>query len=722
MLCTVVVFILSGLNNLQANDQLPEPFLLLPQPKNIIVNDGAALDPALLKQIVLQGEFTRPVMGSYLSRLPAGKGEGKGVVRLVLDKTISELPSPEGYVMTISGDGVVIRAAGEAGLFYGCQSLEQLLEDARQYKKPLPACTITDYPVLSYRSVHFDVKHHLDHMNYYYQSIDRLARYKINAVVFEFEDKLRYRRQPAVGAPQAMSIDEMAALTQYARERHIEITPLVQGLGHATFILKHEEYKHLRELPWNRWAFCPLDEGTYQVLFDLYRDAIDATPGAKYLHVGGDEIGNIGLCPRCKPTADEKGMFYLNLYWLKRVCAFAEENNRIPIFWDDMPLKYAGVVKTTYRDGLSSEEVAKAWEQGVPKLDELLEDFPKNCVYMRWNYSMARQEGNIRTLDWYQSRGLKSMVATATNEEGGMLFEDDIRDKGPASAGISYIKSFIELAAEKKIDGAMCTAWDDKSPHMENYWRGFITAAEYSWAPHKRTLEEFDRAWLQREFGLSIPDFLDLRSRLRQGTVLHYRAYFREGNVLSDENALQSLVRLEHWLPPLEGQENVVFDYTTKLIALPDMKSSGTWSDKYRDRLDQAAKVISEYDLLSAELTRIRDTATHNRFYWDLSLALHRFQTTSARILLALETCDKPDAGQQSAGIDQLKQAMHEFDLAWAHLKEVYSQTRFIAYPAEYVPDRYFHLASQREDLTWAIQAEELFFGMINAWLGNRSE
>jgi N-acetyl-beta-hexosaminidase len=190
--------------------------------------------------------------------------------------------------MTINKDKVEVISSGEAGLFYGCQTLEQLLEDARDFNKPVPSCKITDYPVLSYRAVHFDLKHHLDHMNYYYESIDRLARYKINAVVVEFEDKLRYRRQPLVGAPQSISIDEMAALTRYARERHIEITPLVQGLGHATFILKHEEYAVLRELPWNKWAFCPLNEGTYQILFDMYRDAIDATPGSKYLHIGGD--------------------------------------------------------------------------------------------------------------------------------------------------------------------------------------------------------------------------------------------------------------------------------------------------------------------------------------------------------------------------------------------------------------------------------------------------
>ena len=385
-----------------------------------------------------------------------------------------------------------------------------------------------------------------------------------------------------------------------------------------------------------------------------------------------------------------------------------------------MPLKYAGVVETTYRDGLPSSEVAEAWTGGGPKLDNLLEDFPKNCVYMRWNYSMARQEGNIRTLDWYQSRGLKAMVATATNEEGGFLFEADERNKGDASAGISIIKSFIELAAEKQINGALCTAWDDKSPHMENYWRGFITAAEFSWSPDGRTLEEFDQAWLQREFGVTVPDYLNFRNRLRHGTILSYESYFREGNVLSDENALQSLVRLEHWLPPREGQEKIQFDYTTKLIDLPDLDSPGTWSRKYEERLERVQTGLNNYQDLSGRLTELRDAAIRNRFYWQLSLAMYRFQTTAPRVLLALKACDSASQEQQKAGFGQVKQAMREFEQIWSELKTVYSQTRFIAYPDGYVRDRYFHLASQREDLTWMIQAEQLFFDRIDKWMQSR--
>ena len=65
---------------------------------------------------------------------------------------------------------------------------------------------IIDYPAISYRAVHFDVKHHLGRMEYYYQEIDKLARYKINAVIWELEDKLRYTRRPEIGAPNAIKM------------------------------------------------------------------------------------------------------------------------------------------------------------------------------------------------------------------------------------------------------------------------------------------------------------------------------------------------------------------------------------------------------------------------------------------------------------------------------------------------------------------------------------
>lgn len=722
MLCGAVLDLSVGHNACFANSDMPSPFQIIPQPQHVELLDGNGMEPMGLNTLVIHGDLKRPIMGDLLSGLTEG-GSGEGVLTLKLDSTEGVPQGDEGYRLIVSNGNVEISSRGAAGIFYGCQTLEQLLEDARDFNVPVPACKITDYPALGYRAVHFDVKHHLNHMDYYYESIDRLARYKVNAVIFEFEDKLRYQRQPLVGAPQAISMDEMAALTNYARERHIEITPLVQGLGHATFILKHPEYAHLRELPYNRWAFCPLHEGTYQVLFDLYRDAIAATPGSRYLHVGGDEIGNIGLCPRCKPTADAKGMLSLNLYWLNRVCEFAEEQGRIPIFWDDMLLKEAGVFETTYKDDYTADEAEKLWAKGEQRLKEALSAFPKNCIYMRWNYNIARQPGNIMAMDWYKKNGLKVMIATSSNSAPATLFPFDERDNGMQSRGVKAIQSFIELAEEKEADGMLCTAWDDVSPHFETYWRGFIASAEYGWSPSGRTLEEFDQAWMQREFAASFPanaafpDYTALYQKLSDAARYWEEAFMAAGSRMALENTLSNLPSLAHWLPPQKPEEVPSTDFTRILIDLPDPDRPGQWSEKYAEKLAQASQLAKEHQYLSTVLKERYTHSKKNRYHWELFSALNDFQFTAPELMLALQQCDTSDPKKRNEGMAAIELALKDFERAWQNLQHVYGKTRFIANPDNYLPDRYFHLASQREDLSWMIQVEELYHRMVLQWL-----
>jgi len=660
-------------------ETLPAPFIVLPKPRKVQIFSGPGIEFETLKNIRIIGDFLRPVMGPILARLPIKYEGEKGTLTLNLLTKKSLPESREGYILRIENGSVEIVSRGEAGLFYGCQTLEQLLEDARDTGVSIPACKITDYPGLSYRAIHIDVKHHLDTMKYYYDSINRLARYKINAIIFEFEDKLRFRRRPLVGAPQSISIDEMAALTRFARRRHIEISPLVQGLGHATFILKHKKYALLREDPKSRWAFCPADEGTYEVLFDLYLDAFDATPGSRYLHVGGDEVGEIGLCPRCKPMADKEGKLALNLYWLKRVCDFAQKHNRIPIFWDDMIFKYAGVWQTMWSD-LDHEEVTQLWEKGEPILDSVLEEYPKNCIYMRWNYTLARQEGNIKALEWFNKRKLRSMIATAAQNVHPLLPQDD---------RVNIIQSFIKVADEQKISGMLCTAWDDSSPHMETYWRGLIASGEFSWNPEGRSLEDYESAYLQREFGPECVDAIRLYAELFQAVSFWNRALCEKG----------SHRRLD------------------KLLDLPDPQNPGQWSQKHEERLNIAWKEIERYSKIKALLEDLSLKARRNRYHLELLSAINDFQATSPRLLLALQYCDTADKMKRARGLEKIHHALKEFDIVWEKLKKVYEKTRFISYPEGYVKDRYSHLASQNEDLSWMINVEKQYHKLVRDWL-----
>jgi hexosaminidase len=263
----------------------------------------------------------------------------------------------------------------------------------------------------------------------------------------------------------------------------------------------------------------------------------------------------------------------------------------------------------------------------------------------------------------------------------------------------------------------LCTAWDDGSPHMETFWRGFIASAEYSWSPDGRTLEEFDIAWLQREFGISMQNYANFNRQLSDGLEFWKKAYYRNGSRSGDDNALQSLVRLEHWLTPVEGMEKRCFDYTTKLIELPDLNSPGTWSLKYKERLDKASLEADIYNSLSGRLNELYNESKRNSYYWELSAVLYGLYSSAPRILMALKQCDTNNKSQLKDGIESLKNAMNQFHKSWSEVKSVYSQTRFISYPANYVPDRYFHAASQREDLSWMVQCEEMYFGMINKWL-----
>jgi hexosaminidase len=307
----------------QSNEKNTGDFNLLPVPQKAEFSGSSALMAEAIQYCHGVDGCKLPVLGETLDHIQMYEDPLKA--QIIFE--IGEMPDlkPEGYSLSLSKNQISIKAKDEGGLLYAFMTLEQLMVDAGDQGVPLPICKIEDYPLLSYRAIQLDIKHHLEQHDYYYRLMDQLAKYKINAIIAEVEDKLAYERQPLVGSEDALSIDEWIKLSDYAMERNIEISPLVQGLGHASFILKHEHYKDLRDDPESDWAFNPLDPRTYKVQFDLYLDAMEAMPHGRYLHVGGDEVHTTG-------RGSGKSELELQLTWLSKVCEFAEEHGRIPIF------------------------------------------------------------------------------------------------------------------------------------------------------------------------------------------------------------------------------------------------------------------------------------------------------------------------------------------------------------------------------------------------------
>ena len=153
---------------------------------------------------------------------------------------------------------------------------------------------------------------------------------------------------------------------------------------------------------------------------------------------------------------------------------------------------------------------------------------------------------------------------------------------------------------------------------------------------------------------------------------------------------------------------------------LPDAGDPGKWTESYGERLTEAQSIIESYEITSDLIDRYEKSSLRNRYHWEIFRVLNDFQITAPKLLLALKQCDIEDETQRQKGHSQVQIELMEFQRAWENLKQVYAETRFIKYPDSYVPDRYYHFASQREDLSWMIQAEELFHHMIHDWISDR--
>lgn len=662
-------------------------FKIMPQPQKIELLTGKGVFYNTLRGVYLKGGALKPVLYGELNHLPYAPSPAPGVLVLNLTADKNQPGSPEGYRIEIKNNQVIINAVSQAGLLYGCVTLSQLLQDAHAQQIEVPSCSITDYPKIAYRAIHLDLKHHLDATSYYYDMIDRLAQVKVNAIIVEFEDKLRYRKAPVVGAAHAISIEEFAALSRYAKERNIEISPLIEGLGHAAFILKHDEYKNLRDTLTSDWSFDPMNPETYKLQFSLYEDAIAATPYGKYLHVGGDEVGRLGMSELSKNSG--LTAMQLQMQWLKKVSEFAISHNRIPIFWDDMLFKLADLYRTTYDPKVSAAEVNKTWEANAHRLDENIGLFPKECVYMRWNYDTPNILGNNKAIDWYKSHHLKAMAATAAQTMWAMLPREH--------SNFQPIKDFCRITSEKKMDGIFCTAWDDCSPHFETYWRGLYDFGFFSW------------------------NYTDVKAEDVHAMFRHrfYAPVAADKSYEFQDSLEKALVFWETALINTGYREN--YPNKIDLIDLP-LQKNHAWSEKYKAKVQQAKAEVVRYQEIKNRIAKTTQMARQNEFSLSLMNQINELQIYPAKLLILLEKYDNASGTNESAVRDELKNYLTDFNRVRNNYEQVFSKTRFIANPAGYILDQnqHQHLANGTVNSDWMYVYELAMNAKISDWIVNK--
>ncbi|MBP9585298.1 MAG: family 20 glycosylhydrolase [Bacteroides sp.] len=589
----------------------------------------------------------------------------------------------EGYTLIVRDGRASIKAQTQAGLLYGLQTLTQLAQDATERKLSIPACAITDHPSTDYRAIHIDLKHHLDKKEYMYQVLRRMAYYKLNAAIVEYEDKLGYESYPIVAAPNAPSIAQWKEWAEYAHQLNIDISPLIQGIGHADFILKHDEMKPLREAPTSDWVCCPSNKKYYDVQFGLYADAMRATPHGKYLHVGGDEVGTLGVCPVCK--AKQKTALQHQMEWLKRVSDFAVANGRTPIFWDDMVFKHVGLYEVIL-DQEKPERMDSIWAARLPELNKHINLFPKKVVYMRWQYGNANMKGNKMALKWYNDNGLSVMGATAAQTTCAML---------PTGNGnFKNIESFQLAHQTTPIIGVLCTAWDDASPLFDTFWKGFIAHGQYSWniaTPMK--YNELDHRYHIREFGVAASELPDFRKHLESTFPLW------------EEGLLDKGFRRGMW--------RTGGKYT--ILSLPT-KEKGAWSRTYAERIEKAQKGCIEQLQLQQLLMDYRNKATRNDYSLQVFERINDVTGYTARLLVALSTYDRE---RDASSLNNLRQCAENFKTVRHNFEEVCAQTRHMGQPDGYIlpMNHHAHLAIRTANTDWMFLFEIDFLKQIDELL-----
>lgn len=162
------------------------------------------------------------------------------------------------------------------------------------------------------RFIHLDLKGAPPKVEYLQQLFPLLRQAGANGILLEYEDTFPYAGEllrHAV-ADNAYSLSEIEDIKRLAKENGLEIIPLVQTLGHLEFFLKLEHYRHLREMDEFPQAICPSRNDTYELLTNMIDQMLIAHPDSKWLHIGCDEVYQIGICDRCKHK--ERDELFLN--------------------------------------------------------------------------------------------------------------------------------------------------------------------------------------------------------------------------------------------------------------------------------------------------------------------------------------------------------------------------------------------------------------------------
>ena len=367
------------------------------------------------KKVVVMGTAINPLIKQYC-------------IDNKLDLTGKD-PGPEGYLLRVSSDKIVIAGWDDAGTFFGLQSLRQLIQ-AEDGEK-VQGVNVRDWPNLPFRGIRLYVPGP-ENIAFFKRFLrDFMALYKFNKVIIElncmrldkhpevnagwieFGTDLQYSRLNRTegvrgelknsshydaGDGLIIEKDDVRDIVELANQNFIEVIPEIPSLTHGYYLLtRHPE---LAEYPGDIWpdTYCPSNPASYDLIFDVYDEYIEVIH-PKMIHIGHDEWRMpLDVCPRCK------GKDYSDLY--------AQDINRIHRYLSDRGIKIAmwgdhlleSVLNAGPIEGISSTGVTYLKPGGL-RPSVVKESIPKDILIFNWFWVNQEREMELQEFGFSQVYG-----------------------------------------------------------------------------------------------------------------------------------------------------------------------------------------------------------------------------------------------------------------------------------------------------------------------------
>ncbi len=366
----------------------------------------------------------------------------------------------QGYVIRVTDSGVLIAGNTAQGLFYGVQTLRQLLlpESVGGKMLAIPALVIRDWPSMEWRGVSDDISRGpIPTIGYLKMQIRTLAEYKINLLGFNMENIFDFKSQPLVAPREdatkeaALTSAEIKELVEYAARYYITIVPEQQAFGHLRQFLKYELYSDIAETPHGR-VLTPANPKTYDFIRQVFGEVVPLFPGP-FFHIGSDETSDLGL-GQTGVLAAREGIGRVYLEHLQKVFEIMKPYHKQLMFWGDIAVKYP----------------------------ELLTILPKDMIAVPWDYDPKPSYENIITP--YTSAGLRVMVAPGAGD-WRVIWPD-------LDSAFVNIRNFVRDGQKHQAIGALNTTWnDDGESLVDMTWPALVFGAATSWQPGESSIEDF---------------------------------------------------------------------------------------------------------------------------------------------------------------------------------------------------------------------------------------